>query len=74
MNADHKLGRSEAVRDMSRLIHTELTKISARIETRSRLLASNPEYDGYIADDNEINELRTMRSTLDFIHGKIVEL
>ena len=35
MNTDHKLGRAEAVRDMSRVIYDEVGKIDNHITART---------------------------------------
>jgi hypothetical protein len=74
MNADHKIGRSEALRDVSRLLHEQLTSLSSRIEERSRILSSDPALEGYVSDDIKLNELRAMRTALDVVHSKVVEL
>ena len=74
MNTDHKLGRAEAVRDMSRVIYDECTKLTDSITTRSEKLSSDPTHEGYVADDTKLAELRAMRTALDFIHGKINRL
>jgi len=74
MNTDHKLGRAEAVRDMSRVIYDECTKLTDRITERSSQLANDTEHIGYVADDTKLSELRAMRTALDFIHGKINRL
>jgi hypothetical protein len=74
MNADHKIGRSEALRDVSRLLHEQLTNLSSRIEKRSRILSSDPALEGYVSDDIELNELRAMRTALDVVHSKVVAL
>lgn len=74
MNADHKIGRSEALRDVSRLLHEQLTSLSSRIEERSRILSSDAALEGYVSDDIELNELRAMRTALDVVHSKVVAL
>ena len=74
MNADHKIGRSEALRDVSRLLHEQLTILSSRIEERARILSSDPALEGYVSDDIELNELRAMRTALDVLHSKVVAL
>ena len=41
MNTDHKLGRAEAVRDMSRLIYDEVGKIDNHITARTAELSED---------------------------------
>lgn len=74
MNTDHKLGRAEAVRDMSRLIYDEVGKIDNHITARTAELSDDYTHSGYLSDDSKLSELRAMRTTLDFIHSKIVRL
>jgi len=74
MNTDHKLGRAEAVRDMSRVIYDECTKLTDAITTRSEEVSKDNDYIGYVTDDPKLAELRAMRSALDFIHNKIIRL
>ena len=71
MNTDHKLGRAEAVRDMSRLIYDEVGKIDNHITARTAELTEDREHSGYLSDDPKLSELRAMRTALDFIHAKI---
>ena len=82
MNTDHKLGRAEAVRDMSRLIHDEVGKInnhitartaelSDKITLRARELSTDEARTGYVSDDPKLQQLRAMRSAMDFIHARI---
>lgn len=71
MNTDHKLGRAEAVRDMSRVIIDECNKLSEAITKRSNHLSSSKEFIGYVSDDPKLAELRAMRTALDFVHSKI---
>ena len=74
MNADHKLGRSEAIRDAERLIYNHLTALEDSIYERTMEINNDPEYQGYVADDPKLCELRSMRTALNFIHGKVIEL
>lgn len=74
MNTDHKLGRAEAVRDMSRVIYDECIKLTDSITTRADEIAKDTDYIGYVADDPKLSELRAMRTALDFIHSKINRL
>jgi len=74
VEANHKIGRSEALCEVSRILHEELTKLDKRIEERSRLLSTDSEFKGYVSDDSIINELRTIRTTMNFIHRKVIEL
>ena len=74
MNTDHKLGSAEAVRDMSRLIYDEVGKIDNHITARTAELSDDHTRSGYLSDDSKLSELRAMRTTLDFIHSKIVRL
>jgi hypothetical protein len=71
MNTDHKLGRAEAVRDMSRVIYDECIKLTDSITVRARELSIDEAATGYVADDPKLQQLRAMRTALDFIHGKI---
>ena len=72
MNTDHKLGRAEAVRDMSRLIYDEVGKIDNHITARTAELSDDRDtHSGYLSDDPKLSELRAMRTALDFIHAKI---
>ena len=74
MNADHKLGRSEAIRDASRLIYEQLSALEDSIQDRTSELCTDPHHEGYVQDDVKLSELRAMRTALDFINGKVVEL
>ena len=74
MNADHKLGRSEAIRDASRLIYDQLVALEDSIQDRTSELCTDPHHEGYVQDDVKLSELRAMRTALEFIHGKVVEL
>lgn len=74
MNADHKLGRSEAIRDASRLIYEQLSALEDSIHDRTTELCTDPDHAGYVSHDAKLSELRAMRTALDFIHGKVVEL
>ena len=71
MNTDHKLGRAEAVRDMSRVIYDECVKLSDKITLRARELSTDEARTGYVSDDPKLSELRAMRTALDFIHARI---
>ena len=74
MNLDHKLGRSEAIRDASRLIYDQLVALEDSIQDRTSELCTDPHHEGYVQDDVKLSELRAMRTALEFIHGKVVEL
>ena len=74
MNSDHKLGRSEAIRDASRVIYDNLTALDKSILDRTRKVCDDPHHAGYVQDDVELRRLHAMRIALNTIHGKIVEL
>jgi len=74
MNTDHKLGRAEAVRDMSRVIYDECVKLSDKITLRARELSTDEARTGYVSDDPKLQQLRAMRSAMDFIHAKINQI
>ena len=74
MNADHKLGRSEAIRDAVEMCSAEISTLNDRIAARSIELADDPEYKGYISDDSVLDILKTSRIALEMMHGKLARL
>jgi metal-responsive CopG/Arc/MetJ family transcriptional regulator len=74
MNADHKLGRSEAIRDAVEMCTEELKTINGRIAARSIELSNDSEYKGLVYDDPKLNDLIGIRVTLEMMHGKLARL
>jgi hypothetical protein len=76
MNTDHKLGRSEAIRDASRAISILIDKASADIIARYDEL-EKMRLDGtmvWAEDDERIQNLKGQRDALYAAHAKVCSL
>ena len=74
MNADHALGRSEAIRDAMRVVHAHIGVYKRKCEEAARAYADNPDTTGYLVDDPTYSAFSNMWKALDQVHEQISKL
>ena len=74
MNADHALGRSEAIRDAQRIVYAQIIVYRKKAEEAARAYANNPDTTGYLVDDPTYSAFVHMCKALEQVHSQICSL
>ena len=74
VEANHKLGRSEALADAARIVYAHAETYHRKAEERAREFAQDPHATGYLVDDRTYNAFHSLYSALNEVHKQITSL
>ena len=72
--ANHNIGRSEAIRDAARIVYSHAETYHRKCEERAREFSQDPNATGYLVDDRVYNAFHHLYCAFNEVHKQITSL